>query len=427
MHDSGAWPEAVDPVADHAEGAHLRSDRRNRRGADDLVPRTLGGVRNWDYRYCWLRDAAFTLLALMPARLPRRGAAWSHWLVRPLAGDPTQAADHVRGRRRAASDRDRARRGCPATRARSRSGSATRRPISSNSTSTARSSNSIHHAQTGWPEDNGDAWALTRSLVDVVEDELAAPRRGDLGGPRRAPALRQLEGHVLGRRRPCAPRRGGFRSRLLRSPAGGRCATRSLAEILTEGYDADRGTFTQSYGSTELDASAASDAARGLSPSRPTSACSARSRRSSVSSAMTGWFIATRRPASTDPSTGFPRARAPSSPAASGLSPIYALLGPHGRGASALRAAAVASKRRRPPGRGVRLRTQRQVGNFPQAFSHVPLIMAAHLLGETAEKGTGWARRDRQTAPRRAGTAALGSSTAMSAAATTERAGLTLQ
>jgi len=54
------------------------------------LPEQLGGVRNWDYRYCWLRDAALTLNALMAADFYEEAGAWRDWLQRAVAGDPTQ-------------------------------------------------------------------------------------------------------------------------------------------------------------------------------------------------------------------------------------------------------------------------------------------------------------------------------------------------
>ena len=54
------------------------------------VPETLGGTRNWDYRYCWLRDATLTLLALMNAGYIDEAAAWRDWLLRAVAGSPDQ-------------------------------------------------------------------------------------------------------------------------------------------------------------------------------------------------------------------------------------------------------------------------------------------------------------------------------------------------
>ncbi|MGQ0547334.1 MAG: glycoside hydrolase family 15 protein, partial [Betaproteobacteria bacterium] len=54
------------------------------------LPEQLGGVRNWDYRFCWLRDATLTLLALMDAGYKEEASAWRDWLVRAVAGSPEQ-------------------------------------------------------------------------------------------------------------------------------------------------------------------------------------------------------------------------------------------------------------------------------------------------------------------------------------------------
>ncbi|MGA2534564.1 MAG: glycoside hydrolase family 15 protein [Terracidiphilus sp.] len=54
------------------------------------LPEAIGGVRNWDYRYCWLRDTTFTLLALSNGGYMNEAAAWQDWLLRALAGSPEQ-------------------------------------------------------------------------------------------------------------------------------------------------------------------------------------------------------------------------------------------------------------------------------------------------------------------------------------------------
>jgi GH15 family glucan-1,4-alpha-glucosidase len=54
------------------------------------LPEHLGGVRNWDYRYCWLRDATFTLLAFMNLGYYDEARAWRDWLIRAVAGSPRQ-------------------------------------------------------------------------------------------------------------------------------------------------------------------------------------------------------------------------------------------------------------------------------------------------------------------------------------------------
>jgi GH15 family glucan-1,4-alpha-glucosidase len=54
------------------------------------LPEQIGGIRNWDYRYCWLRDATFTLLAFLNAGYTEEANVWQHWLVRVIAGAPEQ-------------------------------------------------------------------------------------------------------------------------------------------------------------------------------------------------------------------------------------------------------------------------------------------------------------------------------------------------
>jgi len=56
--------------------------------ATTSLPEQLGGVRNWDYRICWLRDATFTLYSLMSCGFTTEATAWRAWLLRAVAGDP---------------------------------------------------------------------------------------------------------------------------------------------------------------------------------------------------------------------------------------------------------------------------------------------------------------------------------------------------
>ena len=69
------------------------------------LPETLGGKRNWDYRFCWLRDATFTLLALMNAGFTREAADWRLWLRLGCGRRSCPGADHVWPCRRAAVGR----------------------------------------------------------------------------------------------------------------------------------------------------------------------------------------------------------------------------------------------------------------------------------------------------------------------------------
>jgi GH15 family glucan-1,4-alpha-glucosidase len=66
------------------------------------LPEKLGGARNWDYRFCWLRDATFTLLALMNSGYTEEASAWHNWLLRAVAGSPAdmQIMYGIMGQRR---------------------------------------------------------------------------------------------------------------------------------------------------------------------------------------------------------------------------------------------------------------------------------------------------------------------------------------
>ena len=63
------------------------------------LPEEIGGVRNWDYRFCWLRDASLTLDALMIGGYVDEARAFRDWLLRADRRRSRRAADHVRHRR----------------------------------------------------------------------------------------------------------------------------------------------------------------------------------------------------------------------------------------------------------------------------------------------------------------------------------------
>src|SRR5216684_8592982 len=90
MHGYGAMAGAGDALADNAQGADLQPDRRNRSRADHVATREDPGVRNWDYRYCWLRDATFTLYSLLTSGYTEEAIAWGEWLLRAVAGSPRE-------------------------------------------------------------------------------------------------------------------------------------------------------------------------------------------------------------------------------------------------------------------------------------------------------------------------------------------------
>ena len=99
--DEGEWTEAVARSLITLKALTYAPTGGIAAAATTSLPEQPGGVRNWDYRYCWLRDATFTLMALMHAGYLDEARAWREWLLRAVAGEPSQDPDHVRAGRRA--------------------------------------------------------------------------------------------------------------------------------------------------------------------------------------------------------------------------------------------------------------------------------------------------------------------------------------
>ena len=186
------------------------------------LPETPGGERNWDYRYCWMRDATFTLWGLHALDLDWEANDFMEYLadlernkdgtlqiMYGIGGEREPARDHAappQGLRRLAPGAQRQRRLPPAPERRLRRGARLRLPA--------------HQAPRPHPRPPvAGAQRPGRGRLA----RLAQARPGDLGGARRAAPLRLLEADVLGRARPRrAPRRAARRARARRALAGGR-------------------------------------------------------------------------------------------------------------------------------------------------------------------------------------------------------------
>jgi GH15 family glucan-1,4-alpha-glucosidase len=88
--DVGPWTEAVKRSLITLKALTYAPTGGIVAAATTSLPERLGGVRNWDYRYCWLRDATFTLLAFMHLGYYEEARAWRDWLIRAVAGSPSQ-------------------------------------------------------------------------------------------------------------------------------------------------------------------------------------------------------------------------------------------------------------------------------------------------------------------------------------------------
>ena len=200
------------------------------------LPEQIGGVRNWDYRYCWLRDATFTLYALMNAGFIDEARAWRDWLLRAVAGDPAKAQIlyGVGGQRRIREYELDWLPGYEGSRP-VRIGNAAHDQFQLDVYGEVM--DALHQARA-----HGLARRRPRVVAAAQPDGLprrrvGPARRGDLGGARPAPPLHALEGDGVGRVRP--RRRHG---RALRPAGAGRQVARRSGRRSTTRSAARRST-----------------------------------------------------------------------------------------------------------------------------------------------------------------------------------------
>ncbi|MFI0136316.1 glycoside hydrolase family 15 protein [Streptomyces luteogriseus] len=217
------------------------------------LPEEPGGVRNWDYRYCWLRDSTLTLNALLAAGYQEEAEAWRNWLLRAVAGDPAdlQIMYGVAGERR-----------LPEFELPWLSGFVGSAPVRIGNDAVKQLQldvygevmDSLSLARESGLSPQPDVWALQTALMDFLRTHWQQPDEGlwEVRGGRRQfvhskvmvwvaadRAVRTLERHPE-----------------LEGDLDGWRALRDEVhrEVCEKGYDPERNTFTQSYGSRELDA-----------------------------------------------------------------------------------------------------------------------------------------------------------------------------
>ena len=217
------------------------------------LPEKLGGVRNWDYRYCWLRDATYSLYALMIGGYTEEAIAWRDWLLRAVAGDPStlHIMYGVQGTRR-----------LPELELPWLPGYEDSRPVRTGNAAINQLQLDVYGEvmdalhlcrRAGIPADP-DSWNLQKALVTFLERGWCQPDEGiwEVRGPRRHFTHSKVMAWVAFDRAIKAVERYGLegpvdRWRQLRATVH--------AEVCARGFDTTRNTFTQYYGSKELDAS----------------------------------------------------------------------------------------------------------------------------------------------------------------------------
>ena len=217
------------------------------------LPEHIGGVRNWDYRYCWLRDATFTLLSLMHAGYEEEARAWREWLLRAAAGKPSQV--HIMyglaGERRLQEFE-----------LSHLPGYEQSRPVRVGNGAHAQFQldvfgevmDALHQSwRSGqYPDETG--WRIERALVEFLESNWDRPDSGiwEVRGPSRHFTHSKVMAWVAMDRAVKGVQQFGLEGPVDRWIA---LRDRIHADVCQHGFNADVGAFVQFYGSTHLDAS----------------------------------------------------------------------------------------------------------------------------------------------------------------------------
>ncbi len=221
--------------------------------ATTSLPEQIGGTRNWDYRYCWLRDATYTLQALISAGYLAEAKAWREWLLRAVAGDPgeLQIMYALDGTRR-----------IPEAELPWLAGYENSKPVRTGNAASGQlqldvwgeTLDGLALARNAGIATHDDAWDLQVALMDHLEGNWDQPDNGiwEMRGARRQFTHSKVLAWVAADRMAAAVRTHPD----LHGPADRweALANTIHADVLTHGYDRDRNTFTQSYGAPSLDA-----------------------------------------------------------------------------------------------------------------------------------------------------------------------------
>jgi GH15 family glucan-1,4-alpha-glucosidase len=338
------------------------------------LPEKIGGVRNWDYRYCWLRDATYSLYALMIGGYIEEAAAWRNWLLRAVAGDPSSL--HImygmRGERR-----------LPELELPWLPGYEESRPVRIGNRAVHQLQldvygelmDALHLARRAGLEADPDAWALECALLRYLETAWQQPDEGiwEVRGPRRHFTHSKVMVWVAFDRAVKAVEHHGLegpvdRWRQLRATVH--------QEVCREGFDPRRNTFTQYYGSEDLDASLLMIPLVGFLPA--TDARVIGTVRAIEEDLMTQGFVRRYRPR--EHVDGLPPGEGAFVACTFWLADNYELQGRHDdaqrlfeRLLGLCNDVGLLAEEYDPE-------AGRHVGNFPQAFSHVMLINTARNL-----------------------------------------------
>jgi GH15 family glucan-1,4-alpha-glucosidase len=217
------------------------------------LPEQLGGTRNWDYRYCWLRDATLTLLSLMNGGYYEDAQAWTEWLLRATAGSPPQMQIMygLAGERRLTEWEVPWLPGYDGAKP-VRVGNAAAQQLQLDVFGEVM--DALYHARAGGLAGSEAGWALQRALVEHFETIWRLPDEGIWevrGGPRQFTYSKVMAWVAFDRAIKCVEQFG------LDGPVDRWRALRAEIheEVCRKSFNPEIGAFVQSYGSSLLDAS----------------------------------------------------------------------------------------------------------------------------------------------------------------------------
>ncbi|MGE0257801.1 MAG: glycoside hydrolase family 15 protein [Alphaproteobacteria bacterium] len=221
--------------------------------ATTSLPEALGGVRNWDYRFCWIRDATLTLYALLSSGYRAEARAWREWLLRAVAGHPSemQIMYGIAGERRLAEYE------LPWL-----PGYENSRPVRIGNAAFEQLQldvygelmDALHACHRYGLEDSPVAWNLQKALLDYLENIWDRPDRGiwEIRGEPRQFTFSKIMCWVAFDRAINSVEQYGLEGP---SEHWKDIRERICRQVLDRAYDPERNTFVQYYGGRDLDAS----------------------------------------------------------------------------------------------------------------------------------------------------------------------------
>jgi len=339
------------------------------------LPEQLGGVRNWDYRYCWLRDATFTLYALMNAGYVEEAREWREWLLRAVAGMPSQMQIMygIAGERRLTEVELEWLPGYEGS-APVRIGNAAHDQFQLDVPGEVM--DALHQCRRVGLEPNTATWEFQKALMEFLEGTWDRPDEGiwEVRGPRRHFTHSKVMAWVAFDRAIKAVEHFGTDGPIERWKA---LRQQVHDEVCARGFDPNVNAFMQSYGSEYLDASLLMIPLVGFlraDDPRMVGTVQAVERR-----LLHDGFVARYE---TDPTVdGLPPGEGTFLPCSFWLADNYALLGKRRKARELFDRLLDIQSDLGLLSEEYDVQAKRLVGNYPQAFTHIGLVNTAYNLG----------------------------------------------